>query len=55
MKSFPCLRLFEPKIDEEELKEEFQKQNLFTSFRNQLFTEMTKSLEAKQYAQSIFI
>ena len=32
MKSFPGE--IQPKIDEEELKEEFQKQNVFTNFRN---------------------
>jgi hypothetical protein len=53
MKSFPGE--YQPKVNEEDLKEEFQKQKVFSNFRFKLFCELTKSLEAKQCAQSIFV
>ena len=37
------------------MEQEFSRQNFFQNFRKEIFLELTKSLEAKQCAQSIFI
>jgi hypothetical protein len=42
-------------MDEEELEQQYERQTIQSNFRNKMFNEMTKSLEAKQYAQSIFV
>jgi hypothetical protein len=43
------------KTEEEIMEEEYSRQNFYTNFRKEIFTELTKTLEAKQCAQSIFI
>lgn len=45
MRSFPG-EMVEANNDEE-LKREFERKNAYSRFRDQMFTEMTKTLEAK--------